>query len=89
MKPSGVFNISLGIAWLIVTIYEVILERHTHKQAFVHNWKFSSSHAAGAYVPFVISKSMIFGWIRMKGIKTSFIPLGIFLEKWINIKNFE
>lgn len=61
MKHSGVLAISLSLAWLTGTIYEIILATQTHKQAFTHNWNISSSHAAGAYIPFVAPKSMTFG----------------------------
>ena len=50
IKPSGVLEISLSFAWLPVRIYELILTARPHKQAFMHNQKFSSSHAVGACV---------------------------------------
>ena len=58
-----------------------------HKDTFMWSWKISSCHVLGAYFPFCISKSMTFSCSRRRRTENSFLPLGIFLEEWIPIKN--
>ena len=76
--------------WLPLTCHSflAIPAVHSHKRALMCNWKISSSSFRDLLSILSFPKVWL-GWSRRRRTEISFLPLGIFLEKWINSKNLK